>query len=126
MTEEEVGVTRLTVSENTLRLDASHLATFNAWLAESCAVGDAGRDEVLHTASTDFGSGWEADIKIVNSEDGPYVDAVLFHNGSEVMCLEPEFEQFDGQYIFDVAPSIPGMARLRFTLNIAADAAKEE
>ena len=118
MTEEEVGVTKLSIYENTLKLNAGQLAAFNAWLAESCAVGDAGRDEVLHTETTDFGFGWEADIKIVNSESGPYVDAVLFHNGCEVMCLEPEFEQFDGQYMFNIAHVDDETKKSRFILNI--------
>ena len=47
-----------------------------------------------------FGSCVDADIKLCNG-NGPYVDAVLFQGGNEVMVLEPEFETMVGEYVFD-------------------------
>ena len=68
-------------------------------------VVDRGADEVLLTVSTEVEGprpGLEVDIKVVNSESGPYVDAVLFENGSEVYALEPSFEQLRGEYRFEL------------------------
>lgn len=59
---------------------------------------------LLHCLSADLGDGYEVDIKIVNGnqESGPYVDAVLFHLGCELECLEPaRFERVDSEFIFE-------------------------
>lgn len=42
------------------------------------------------------------DIKVVNSESGPFVDAVLFRDGHEVCLLEPGFDSIRGEYRFEV------------------------
>lgn len=47
------------------------------------------RDETItHTAK--FQNGIEADIKLVICEEGtPYTEGVLFHDGCELICTEP-------------------------------------
>lgn len=57
--------------------------------------------EILHTVTAKFPERIEVDIKLVQGEP-PYVDAVIFHNGNEIFPLEPEFEQYDGSYEFNV------------------------
>lgn len=49
------------------------------------------RDETI-TYTANFEDGYEVDIKLVICEDEskPYTEAVLFNNGSEVTCSEPE------------------------------------
>jgi hypothetical protein len=58
------------------------------------------RDGVIMTKSADFGNGIEADIKLCNG-DSPYVDAVLFENGSELMALDVG-DEFEGEFVFEI------------------------
>jgi len=68
-------------------------------------------EDTIATYTANFGDGIEADIKVCgvstteewNKEESctPYVDAVLFDNGNQCGLLEPEFEQLDGEYIFE-------------------------
>jgi hypothetical protein len=81
-------------------LSPSVLAALNAMLVAGVQVPDRGTTDVLHTATLDFGKGLQADIKLVNSEGGPYIDPVLFFNGSECGLLEPRFTRFEGSYEF--------------------------
>ena len=53
---------------------------------------------VIETLSANFGNGFEADIKVVNG-DTPYVDAVLFFHGCEVLTLDVS-ETLLGEYAF--------------------------
>jgi hypothetical protein len=74
----------------------------NDWLQMTAPVPDTGTADVLHKTTVEFGGHYEADIKVVNSSCGPYIDAVLFHYDSEVMCLEPGlFDLINGEYIFE-------------------------
>jgi len=59
--------------------------------------------------TANFGDGIEADIKVCGvkethdaeeDECTPYVDAVLFENGSEIGCIEPSFDTLEGEYLF--------------------------
>ena len=54
------------------------------------------------TYSANFGNGLEVDIKLcdVPSENTPYVDAVMFHDGNEIGLLDVG-ENLAGEYIFD-------------------------
>jgi len=55
------------------------------------------------TVSVQFENGWEADIKVVQDADSPYLDPVLFDQyGFEVTCLQDESESLEGAYRFDV------------------------
>ena len=58
------------------------------------------RDETItHTAK--FPNGIEADIKLVICEEGtPYTEGVLFHNGFELICTEPNCT-YDGAWNFE-------------------------
>lgn len=58
------------------------------------------RDETItHTAK--FPNGIEADIKLVIcGEDTPYTEGVLFHNGFELTCTEPN-SVYDGEWNFE-------------------------
>ena len=58
------------------------------------------RDETItHTAK--FPNGIEADIKLVICEDDtPYTEGVLFHNGYELTCTEPDCT-YDGEWNFE-------------------------
>ena len=69
-------------------------------LDKDMPVEDAGSDEVMNTFTVDFGDGIEADIKFCNTDNGPYIDAVLFNQGSEVFVLDPQYI-FEGEYSFE-------------------------
>mgnify|MGYP003188333410 FL=1 len=58
------------------------------------------RDETItHTAK--FPNGIEADIKLVIcEEEAPYTEGVLFHNGFELTCTEPDCT-YDGEWNFE-------------------------
>lgn len=86
----------------TIVLPRDLLRKYNELLESSDSAEDAGKTELLHTITTAIeNTEYEVDIKIVNSESGCYVDAVLFHNNHEVMCLEPSYERLEGDYIFE-------------------------
>jgi hypothetical protein len=78
--------------------------TANGFIRRNKTVEDAGKSEILHKVTVDFGMiegcHYEADIKVVNSENGPYVDPVLFRDGNEVCVIEPASGRLDGEYIF--------------------------
>ena len=68
--------------------------------------------DTLKTYSVVFAEGYEADIKVCNGNT-PFVDAVLFKNGSEVQVLEIR-EDLLGEYLFKHAGN-------EFTVNIVLD-----
>lgn len=89
--------------KETITIKKDLVEVINEVLSLSQAVPESGFDEVLflftkEIPNTDF----EVDIKVVNSDSGCYVDAVLFEDGHEVMCLEPSYDSIEGQYIFDL------------------------
>jgi len=85
----------------TIVLPKSTIARVNKMLNAGAEIEDAGQDDVLETFTAKFDhDGHEADIKVVNSDGGPYIDAVLFQNGNEVDLLEPSY-RLDGEYAFD-------------------------
>lgn len=45
-------------------------------------------------------SNFEVDIKVVGCTDDVYIDAVLFEGGHEILCLEPQYDRLEGEYIF--------------------------
>jgi len=57
-------------------------------------------DETIERFTAEFPDGVEADIKVCNG-DTPYVDPVLFLNGSEVQVLDV-CEDLLGEYEFDL------------------------
>ena len=44
---------------------------------------------------------YEVDITVVNSEDGPWIEAALFLNGCDCCVIEPSFQSILGEYIFE-------------------------
>ena len=62
------------------------------------------RDGICKTMTAIFENGIEADIKICNSSDGPWIDPVLFKNGCEAGVLEPEYT-IAGEYLFGLDTS---------------------
>ena len=50
--------------------------------------------------TANFGEGIEVDIKVIDTDNGPYVDAILFDEGSEQMVLEPQYVLL-GKYPFE-------------------------
>lgn len=52
--------------------------------------------------TTNFGNGYEVDIKVCSSEDGEplWAEGVLFLNGCEVTCTDVQYE-LDGVYEFE-------------------------
>jgi hypothetical protein len=59
-------------------------------------------DSVMKMWSANFGGGLEVDIKIcdVSEDTTPYIDAVMFQDGSEIGLLDVS-EELAGEYIFD-------------------------
>ena len=102
----------LVVRGEVLLVNSAVVSEINGFLAVDKPVPDAGLDEVMNTFTANFGNGIEADIKFCNGDTGPYIDAVLFQDGSEVHVLEPSdildgeypFEYKDVTYVVDVRP----------------------
>jgi len=82
-----------------IKVRAVELADANEILQRTEFVDDAGRDEVIYLFSVVFFDNIEADIKVCNG-DGPFINAILFNNGSEVCVSEPAFDSLEGEYIF--------------------------
>ena len=61
-------------------------------------IPDIGDHEIVETFTVDFGEGIEADIKVCNG-DTPFVDPVIFENGSELCCIDV-CDEIDGEYHF--------------------------
>ena len=49
---------------------------------------------------------FEIDINVVGCDGSYYIDAILFENGHEVMCLEPQYDRIDGNYIFEIGQDL--------------------
>jgi len=56
------------------------------------------RTDKVFTAK--FGNKVEADIKVVDTDSGPWIDATLFDNGSEQVTIEPQYALL-GEYSFE-------------------------
>lgn len=61
---------------------------------------DSYDNEIVECLTAEFGNGIEADIKVINTDNGPYIDAVLFHDNCDVCTLEPAYE-IKGEYYFE-------------------------
>lgn len=71
------------------------------WLDSGEPIPDAGPMETVKRYTADFGEGIEIDIKVCNCEDeAPYIDAVMFEDGFEVMCLDVGYKLLR-EYIFE-------------------------
>ena len=82
----------------TLRVPPADFDMLEAALASRSMVEKAGRDEVLFQQTVQFQGDVEMDIKVVNSEDGPWTEGVLFLGGQEIAPTEVG-EELAGEYI---------------------------
>lgn len=65
----------------------------NQQLASNQEVGHKDDDDVLDCFTAKVpDTNLEVDIKLVDTESGPYLDIVLFDEGVEVTCLDPLYE----------------------------------
>ena len=81
----------------TCTLDKYIAQEIQTLLDKDVAVEDAGSDEIMNTFTVDFGDGIQVDINFINTDSGPYLDAILFNQGSEVYVAEPSW-QLVGEY----------------------------
>lgn len=73
---------------------------------------------IFRTYTTDLGDGIEVDINVVNG-DTPYVDAVLYDHGVEMLTLDPvhellgdyTFDHFDEKYVIHVDVELPAVKK---------------
>ena len=72
----------------TIKVPAKEVEEIQAWLDSGKQIPDAGETETVKTYTAVFLNDIEADIKVCNGDTGPYVDAVLFEAGNEIMFLE--------------------------------------
>jgi len=101
--EEDGRITRYKTEKSIEKIiESRFLSVLDSFLELDHAVEDSGDGEVLHKETFNFKDGHEIDLKIVNSESGPYVDAVLFFEGDEITVLEPQYENFSGEYSFEL------------------------
>ncbi len=70
-----------------------------SWLDSGVQIPDAGEIETVKIYTTMFAGDVEADIKVCNSDDGPYIDAVWFDDGIEIGFLEVR-DTLLGEYVF--------------------------
>ena len=81
----------LTKSENEI---------IDGYLCASCEEEYQGEDDTISKTAI-FPNGFEMDIKCCGSDDGPsWTEAVLFENGHERCCSEPDYEIL-GEWILE-------------------------
>lgn len=78
-------------SSKTIEIDAARLKEIESLLAGGKQVEGYGSASVIETFTAKFSDGYEADIKFVNAEGGPYIDPVLFLDGHEAAVGEPAY-----------------------------------
>jgi hypothetical protein len=103
----------------TKQIDADDARAWQDAMDSDTLVEGHDPDGVLETFTFQFpGTLFEADIKVCNGDTGPWIDAVLFHNGSEVMCLDPgttllgeyEFEDGNDKFVAILEPRLTAPA----------------
>lgn len=83
----------------TIQIPAQEIRVIENWLTSDHALPQAGECETISTYTVKFAEQVEADIKVVNSDSGPYVDAVWFDDGCEIGFLEVR-DTLLGEYVF--------------------------
>lgn len=84
----------------TIKIDKETLDYYNLLLELDKAVEKTGRDELICKWTAEWEDGLQVDLKIVNSEDGPYIDPVVFNQqGAQIDFMEQQFE-LEGDYTF--------------------------
>jgi len=82
-----------------IKIPAAEVALIQGWLDSGVPVPDAGELETIKRYTVSFAERVEADIKVCNSDEAPYVDAVWFDEGSEIGFLEVR-DTLLGEYVF--------------------------
>jgi len=81
-----------------IQLTESETIFAHQFLGRSTADPECEDTPLTKSAAFTLCPGLEVDVKLCNG-DSPYVDPVLFFNGSEVECLNPD-DTLEGQYDF--------------------------
>jgi len=86
-----------------LRLDPDIIAHYNALLQRTTQDPNHKRDSIIEVWTVAFSTkpGFEVDIKVINGciDSGPYIDPVLFDEGSEITTIDIA-DQLDREYVF--------------------------
>lgn len=70
------------------------------WILADKTIPDSNDQDIVKKWTTCFDGIFEADIKLVNTLNGPYLDCILFKNGHQVCVLEPQYLLL-GEYPFE-------------------------
>lgn len=98
------------MQRRSIELTLEKVEELQALLDMDESVPDAGPDETLWLGTVNFEDDIEADIRIINSDSGPFVDALLTQSGGECCLLDPiytlasdyEFEYEGETFIVEV------------------------
>ena len=83
-----------------IHINKSDIDEHESMMENNDCYADAGTAEVIETFTTKFADGHQVDLKICNSEDGIWLDPVMFDkNGCEVCVIEPAYS-LKGDFIF--------------------------
>lgn len=84
----------------TIQIPATEAVTIQGWLdSDHLVAGTVGKEDTIKRFTVKFEENVEADIKVCNSEDGPFIDAVWFDEGCEIGFLDCR-RTLLGEYIF--------------------------
>ena len=83
-----------------IKIDKEEIEWYQRLLDGDKPIPECGLDDVYETWTANFGKGIEVDIKLVNTSNGPYIDAILFAGGIEMVVLEPQYVLL-GEYPFE-------------------------
>ena len=72
----------------TIQIPEHEVVMIQDWLDSDEAVPDTGECETIKIYTAEFADEVEVDIKVVNGDTGPYIDAVIFEDGNEIGFLE--------------------------------------
>jgi hypothetical protein len=90
---------------------------WNEMLERMEAVPDA--EDIIDSIDIDLGDDLEVEIKLCNGSErksehddcGPYLDCILFKDGSEIDLLQPGEGPIEGEYTFVTALEEDGVSR---------------
>lgn len=84
-----------------IKVDAKEADMIQAWLDSNQPIPDVGLTETIKIYTAVFMVDFEVNIKVCNTEIGPYVDVVLFEAGNEILCLEVRYTLLGTYYFRD-------------------------
>jgi hypothetical protein len=78
--------------KKTLQLPTQEVKQYQELLELNESAEGYGRDGVIESYTVHFDDGIDADITLVNTDSGPYLNCVLFdEHGEEFALIEPQF-----------------------------------